>query len=296
MCTAVPASASPVYSDVFFLGTSELDAVNWLLNPTLSGNALAPTAIKGYWNGRWHEGPAWSDYFAAALGHDATASLAGGQNYAYGVAWLGPLPGAPAPTPGSLAAEPTLYFGTHRANLAVDEMERLAAAGATQFLVQTLGGVDAHILTYNQTLLSGLAAIGGITVSVVDTRTFNQTIVLAPGFLAGLGITDFGSCMNARCAWPPPKPPRPPDSRTWATPICSSTTFIGIRRSRKRWDSTPSRSSRQCRSLPRCRCWRSASAPHSSGGAAPGGKRRIRHPRCAIDRSRDRGQRLARCA
>ena len=30
------------------------------------------------------------DYFAEALGHDATPSLLGGNNYAYGFGWLGP--------------------------------------------------------------------------------------------------------------------------------------------------------------------------------------------------------------
>jgi outer membrane lipase/esterase len=239
--TGAPALAQPRYSDVFFFGTSELDTGNWLLNPTLSSHPLAPTAAKGYYDGRWQSGPAWSDYFARALGHDATPSLAGGQNYAYGVGWLGPLPGEPAPSPGTLAANTALYFGTQVnaalsayggvlpadalyvlsigsndadffgrtidladdvANLAVSHIQRLAAAGATSFLVQTLGGPPANSFaaTYNQTLLGGLGAVDGLHVSVVDTRTFNQTVVLAPGFLDGLGITDFGSCLaDAAC-------------------------------------------------------------------------------------------------
>ena len=145
-----------------------------------------------------------------------------------------------APTPGTIRAQSALYFGTQVdaalsanpfglppdalyvvsigsndpsfygrtpgmaadvANLAVSHIQRLANAGAKSFLVQTLGGTDAYVTTYNQTLLNGLAAISGITVSVVDTRTFNQTVVLAPGFLAGLGITDFGSCLaDPTCA------------------------------------------------------------------------------------------------
>lgn len=234
---AAPAQAQPGYSDVFFFGTSELDTGNWLLNGTLASNPLAPTASKGYFDGRWQSGPSWSDYFAQALGHDATASLAGGQNYAYGVGWLGPLATEPAPAPGTLASIADLYFGTQVsraiadyggvlpsdalfvisigsndadvfgrtiaqapevANLAVAQIQLLANAGATSFLVQTLGGPPAgsFAAVYNQTLLSGLAAIAGIHVSVVDTRTFNQTVVLAPGFLAGLGITDFGSCLG----------------------------------------------------------------------------------------------------
>jgi phospholipase/lecithinase/hemolysin len=218
---------------VFFFGTSELDAGNWLLNSSLSGNPFAPTANKGYYNGRWQSGPAWSDYFAQALGFDATASLLGGNNYAYGFGWLGPLSGEAAPAPGTLGAQSALYFGSQVdaalaanpfglpsdalfvvsigsndfdvfgrgvgladdvANLALSHIQRLVNAGARNFLVQTLGGTDDYVLLYNQTLLNGLGAISGIQVSVVDTRTFNQTIVLAPGFLAGLGITDFGSC------------------------------------------------------------------------------------------------------
>jgi outer membrane lipase/esterase len=239
--TGAPALAQPRYSDVYFFGTSELDTGNWLLNPTLASSPLAPTAAKGYYAGRWQSGPAWSDYFARALGHDATPSLAGGQNYAYGFGWLGPLPGEPAPAAGSLGANTALYFGSQVnaaltasggvlpsdalyvvsigsndadvfgrgidladdvANLAVSHIRTLAAAGATSFLIQTLGGPPANSFaaTYNQTLLAGLGAIGGIDVSVVDTRTFNQTVVLAPGFLAGLGITDFGSCLaDAAC-------------------------------------------------------------------------------------------------
>ena len=232
--TSVPAIAQPTYSDVFFFGTSELDTGNWLFNPTLSGNALAPTAARGFYDGRWQSGPAFSDYFAALLGHDAVASLEGGQNYAYGFGWLGPLAGEPAPGAGSLGANTALYFGTQVssaltsygsvlpsdalyvvsigsndfdvfgrtldkaddiANVAVAGIQRLVDAGARSFVIRTLGGTDPYILLYNETLLNGLAAIEDIDVTVVDTRTFNQSVLLAPGFLASLGITDFGSCL-----------------------------------------------------------------------------------------------------
>ncbi len=224
--TSVSVAAQSAYSGVFFFGTSELDAGNWLLNPTLSSNALAPTADKGYWNGRWQSGPGWSDYLAQALGFSATPSLAGGNNYAYGVGWMGPLDGEAAPTPGTLRANPALWFGSQVdaaltansntlasdalyvvsigfndvgfwgravseaddvANLALEEIQRLVDAGATNFLVQTLGGTDEYVTTYNATLLNGLAAINGIDVSVLDTRIFNQTIIQPQ--LEGLGIT-----------------------------------------------------------------------------------------------------------
>lgn len=232
---AGPVAAQPGYSGVYFFGTSELDTGNWLLDATLSSNNLAPTASKGYFNGRWQSGPAWSDYFASALGFSATPSLLGGNNFAYGVGWLGPLPGEAPPTPGTLRANSALWFGSQVdaalaanpgglrsdalyvvsigfndvafwgrtadqaddvAALAIQNVQRLVNAGARSFLVQTLGGTDAFVTTYNQTLLAGLAAIPGIELSVLDTRTFNQTVLLAPGFLAGIGITDFGSCLS----------------------------------------------------------------------------------------------------
>ena len=236
--TSAPALGQRSYSDVMFFGTSELDTGNWLLNSTLSGHPLAPTAAKGYFDGRWQSGLGFADYFAQLLGHDATPSLAGGQNFAYGLGWLGPLSGE-TPAAGTLAANTALYFGTQVdaalsahggvlladalyvisigsndpsifgrtadvaddvATLALSHVQRLVDAGARSFLVQTLGGTDPYVTTYNATLLTGLAAIGGIEVSVLDTRTFNQTVVLAPGFLGSLGITDFGSCLaDAAC-------------------------------------------------------------------------------------------------
>lgn len=240
--TSAPVLAQPNYSGVFFFGTSELDTGNWLLNSALP-SVLMPTADKGYYNGRWQSGPNMADYFAEALGFglDATASLAGGNNYAYGFGWLGPLAGE-TPTPGTLGAQSALYFGTQVdeaiannpgglppdalyvitigsndadvfgrtgsvagaavADVALLHIQRLVNAGAKSFLVRTLGGDDPFINAYNQTLRDGLADISGIHATVVDTREFNQTVVLASGFLAGLGITKFGSnCLaDAECA------------------------------------------------------------------------------------------------
>ena len=233
--TSAPLAAQPSYSRVFFFGTSELDVGNWLVDPTLSSNPNGPLAGNGYWNGRWSSGYAWSDYLSQLLlGQNSTPSLLNGDNYAYGLGWLGPLPGE-IPTPGTLRANSALYFGTQVnaaiaknggalpsnalyvisvgsndvdfwqrtvdqaddvANLALQHIQTLVNAGARNFLVQTLGGTTPYVMTYNQTLLAGLAAINGINVSVVDTRTFNQTIVLAPGFEASLGITQpTGNCL-----------------------------------------------------------------------------------------------------
>ena len=229
--SVTPAVAGPVtFSDVYLFGTSEIDAGNWLLDPQLMNDTLAPTAAKGYWEGRWQEGPAWSDYlYQDIMGTYSTPSLAGGTNYAYGLGWLGTLNGVPPATPYYetltqlwLSSQVTDVLGDHggvldpnalyvvsigsndfqfysrttqalaRAALAVQQMQRMVDAGATNFLVQTVGGTDQWILDYNAAVKAGLALIPGINVTYVDTRTFNQTII--PPQLPGMGITDFGRC------------------------------------------------------------------------------------------------------
>ena len=229
--SVTPAAAGPVtFSDVFFFGTSEIDAGNWLLDPVLAADPLAPTAAKGYWNGRWQEGPSWADYlYETLMGTYSTPSLAGGTNYAYGLGWLGVLPGVPPPASGYesltqlyLSSQITDALGDHagaldpnalyvisigsndfaffnrqaqaavRGALAAAQVQRLADAGARNFLVQLLGGTDQWILDYNAALKAGLALIPGITVSYVDTRAFNQTVIQP--LLPGLGITDFSRC------------------------------------------------------------------------------------------------------
>jgi len=229
--SVTPAAAGPVtFSDVYFFGTSEIDAGNWLLDPALMNDPLAPTAAKGYWMGRWQEGPSWADYlYEAVKGTYSTPSLAGGTNYAFGVGWLGTLDGS---VPGGpyyetltqlwLSSQVTDALGDHagaldpnalylisigsndfaffnrttqavaRAALAVQQIQRLANAGAVNFMVQLLGGTDQWILDYNAALKAGLALIPGINVTFVDTRAFNQTFIQP--LLPGLGITDFGRC------------------------------------------------------------------------------------------------------
>lgn len=235
-CSA--ARAASIYSDVYFFGDSQLDTGNWLADLELQSHPLAPTADKGFFAGRWQEGPAFSDYFADLLGHDAVPSNLGGQNYAYGVSWLGPLPGDPAPTglsafeqlylstqvdkaladaPGGVLPSDALYVVTigsndkdffgkpdaeadDRAGVALAQIERLRNAGATSFLVQTVGGTTPYPVLFNTTLLDGLAAMSGIDAYILNTRSFNLDVVLAAGFLAGLGIDDFGQCrLNDAC-------------------------------------------------------------------------------------------------
>lgn len=75
---AGPACAG--FSDVYFFGDSLSDTGNALV---LTGGA-APVAP--YFSGRFSDGPVWTEYLAASLGHADAAkpSLQGGHNYAVG--------------------------------------------------------------------------------------------------------------------------------------------------------------------------------------------------------------------
>lgn len=125
------AEASRGYSAVYFLGDSEVDTGNWLLDDELEAwqgydcNVNVPCPERGYWRGRWQSARSFSDYFAAALGHDATASLAGGNNYGYGVAWQGPLASESPPSPTSLAGQQMLYASTQVSRLLSDKGDSL---------------------------------------------------------------------------------------------------------------------------------------------------------------------------
>lgn len=76
--TALPAMAGP-YSEIFVFGDSVVDAGN--------GQQLMGwnPASQGYYNGRFSDGPVYTDVLYRSLfGTDMTASLLGGTNYAYG--------------------------------------------------------------------------------------------------------------------------------------------------------------------------------------------------------------------
>jgi phospholipase/lecithinase/hemolysin len=62
------------FSDVFFFGDSLSD----------TGNACSVLQLVGYAPGRCSNGDVWSDFLAASLGLDATASISGGNNFANG--------------------------------------------------------------------------------------------------------------------------------------------------------------------------------------------------------------------
>jgi phospholipase/lecithinase/hemolysin len=77
---SVAAHAGGPYSNAFFFGDSLSDTGNIY---TLTGGA---TPASPYFNGRFSDGPVWTEYLAAGIGLPASsaASLQGGTNFAFG--------------------------------------------------------------------------------------------------------------------------------------------------------------------------------------------------------------------
>lgn len=226
------------FSDVYFFGDSILDTGNWLNHPYWSTDGNAPTADKGYWEGRWQSGPSWADYLAQYLGLTAEASSNGGTNYGFGASGTSPHPGETPDAPGTPGH--ALYLSTQidqiladhggsldgralyvfnignndpvifgrtpaeaptAAGVVVTQMQRLFAAGARLFMVRTLApGLDPYATPFNQALLSGVQAIrnAGGSVYEVDAREWRDETVPR---LADLGITVLsGNCRaDAEC-------------------------------------------------------------------------------------------------
>ena len=226
-----------VYPEAFFFGASNLDTGNWESHPVWSANANAPRPANGYYRWRWQSGPVWADYFAQSLGLTAEASANGGGNYAFGAAGTSPHPGEPMADPGTpthalylstqideaLADHPggldgaAIYvfaigdndvpiFGRTpaeaptAAGVVITQMQRLLAAGARRFVVRTLPpGQDPYATPFNNALLQGLPVLraAGAKVYVVNAAEFVGTY-LTVGYLAGIGITQFGPGINCR--------------------------------------------------------------------------------------------------
>ena len=155
-------SASAVsYSGITIFGDSLSDTGNIF---AATGGAL-PTAP--YFAGRFSEGAVWTDYLAGSLGYTATASLMGGQNYAFGGARTGSDTNPPgllaqtaglwAPTVAGAADPDRLYVlvgggndmrdarTAFQGNTVADEAGRQAAAELAAFqLTQSLGVLAAN--------------------------------------------------------------------------------------------------------------------------------------------------------
>lgn len=83
---------------------------------------------------------------------------------------------------------------SHRTRKRASSCSATSKAGVTRIAVIRHSANAASQVAYAAALLSGLAGIPGIDVSVLDIRHFNQSVVNAPGFLSGLGSTSFGKC------------------------------------------------------------------------------------------------------
>jgi outer membrane lipase/esterase len=208
-------SASAVsYSGITFFGDSLSDTGNIF---AATSGAL-PTAP--YFSGRFSEGAVWTDYLAGSLGYTATASLMGGQNYAFGGARTGSDSNPPgllaqtaglwAPTVAGAADPDRLYVlvgggndmrdarTLFQGNTVADEAGRQAAAELAAFqLTQSLG-----VLAGNgaKTVLIGnlpdlgrtpeAVALGLVAPSTDATNRFNALLpnVLAAGESFGLDM------------------------------------------------------------------------------------------------------------
>ena len=212
LALAVLASASSAavasYSEVVFFGDSLSDTGNLYASTCNTIPASPP-----YDNGRFSNGPLWSERLAAALGGSATPSLFGGTNYACAGATVMDF-GRPTPEipqelgmyfakTGGVASSNALYVilggandindagknpATAGANIvmaatAVDSMvEALYAAGARNILVGNLPNIG---LT-PQAVAGGPAVVAGATAL---SQLFNATL---EGLLAGSEAKDTG--------------------------------------------------------------------------------------------------------
>jgi len=210
------ASASAVsYSGITIFGDSLSDTGN-ILVATDGALPIAP-----YFAGRFSDGAIWTDFLAGGLGFSATASLMGGQNYAFGGARTGTDASPPgllaqtgglwAPSLGGGAADPgRLYVlvgggndmrdarTAFQGDTPADEAGRQAAAElAAAQLTQSLG-----VLALNgaKTVLIGnlpdlgrtpeAVALGLVDASTDVTHRFNALMpsVIAAGSSFGLSM------------------------------------------------------------------------------------------------------------
>jgi len=95
----VAASALPLYSTLFVFGDSLADSGNnAIVLDTYYGGVRTPAPISSpdfipdypYASNRYSNGPVWTEQFASSLGLSAQPSLAGGTNFAFGGARMGP--------------------------------------------------------------------------------------------------------------------------------------------------------------------------------------------------------------
>ena len=189
------------YSALYIFGDSLSDSGNNAIvlasNTTpvpISGNDFIPTFP--YALGHYTNGPVWAQNFAPALGLDASPSLLGGSNYAFGGARTGPL--TPNPFPGGLfnpfppsletqvaffllqhantAPGDALYVVAGGGNNARDALD--AASGCLGDLLCIQSVIQAAALTYATdiaTIVGELELAGATNLVVWDVPDFGLT-------------------------------------------------------------------------------------------------------------------------
>jgi phospholipase/lecithinase/hemolysin len=190
------------YSQVVFFGDSLSDTGNFYSS---SGGIFPVSTPGGYYNGRFSNGPVWSEVFAGALGLSANPSSTGGTNYAWAGATVGNygrlLPnGSPIPLlPDQLAtyfansgaADPNALYvimggandiAEASANPGTAPARLIGAAHSVGAMVETLYAEGArNILVGNlpnvgrtpQAAIAGPAAVAGATAL---SQLFNATL------------------------------------------------------------------------------------------------------------------------
>jgi outer membrane lipase/esterase len=222
---SVAGASAATFTGITIFGDSLSDTGNIL---AATGGTL-PTAP--YFAGRFSDGAVWTDYLAGGLGFAATASLMGGQNYAFGGARTGTGANPPgllaqtgglwAPSVAGAADRKRLYVlvgggndmrdarTAFQTDSAADEAGRQAAAelAATQ-LTQSLGVLAANgartVLLGNLPDLGRTPeamALGLVDASTDATERFNALLpsVIAAGTSFGLKMrfVDFIGVANA---------------------------------------------------------------------------------------------------
>ena len=170
------AFASPSYSNLFVFGDSLADSGNnAIVFDVLSGvpGALRTTTpiadpvlipTYPYATNRYSNGPVWVEQLASSLGLSALPSMAGGTNYAFGGARVGP---SGSSFPYSLRDQVSSYLGSTG-----------GVASASALYVVEGGGNDARDVFQT-------AALGGDYVTLIGNYALNVATIITQLKLAG---------------------------------------------------------------------------------------------------------------
>jgi phospholipase/lecithinase/hemolysin len=174
MLAAAGAHAAP-YSNLYVFGDSLVDAGNTRLAVLGAGGSDPAPASSGYFNGRFTNGPDYVDLLSRQMyGTDTLASLAGGNNFAFG--------GALARNNGDflpdLAAQVGMYFNRSGGTAEADALYVINVGGndlfaavanpslALTFQNDTINLITSQILALNAAgarniLVTGMPNVGG---------------------------------------------------------------------------------------------------------------------------------------